>query len=73
MGIFPELLKYVSVKPLDMDNYGPISLLKILSKVDETTVYHTLNHHLQINNILVAKQYGFRKGLNRKCSLYTYR
>jgi hypothetical protein len=71
MGIFPERLKYVTVKPLNkkgdnsnMANYGPISLLKILSKVIETTMYHRLNHHLQIHNILVAEQHGFRKGLN---------
>jgi hypothetical protein len=71
MGIFPEHLKYVIVKPLKKKcdnsnttaNYGPISLLKILSKVDETTMYHRLNH-LQVNNILVAEKYGSRKGLS---------
>jgi hypothetical protein len=71
MGIFPERLKYITVKPLNkkgdnsnMANYGPISLLKILSKVVETTMHHRLNHHLQTNNISVAEQNGFRKGLN---------
>jgi len=77
MGIFPERLKYVIVKPLkkkgynsNMANYGPISLLKILSKVVETTMYHRLNH-LLVNNILVAEKYGFRRGFPTENAVYT--
>jgi hypothetical protein len=40
------------------------------SKVIETTLYHRLNHHLQLNNILVAEKYGFRKGLSTKNPAY---
>jgi hypothetical protein len=65
MDIFPECLKYVIVKPLNKKgvnsntaNYGPIALLKMLSKLVDT-MYHRLNH-LQLNNILVDEQYGFR-------------
>jgi hypothetical protein len=35
-------------------------------------MFHRLNHHLQVNNIVAAKQYGFRKGLsteNAACML----
>jgi len=77
MGIFPECLKYIIVKPLNkkgdnsnMANYEPISLLKILSKVVETTMYHRLNH-LQFNNTLVAEKYGFRRGLPTENVVYT--
>jgi len=77
MGIFPERFNYVIVKPLNkkgdnsnMANYGPISLLKILSKVVEATMYHRL-HHLQVNNKLVAEKYGFRRGLSTENAVYT--
>jgi hypothetical protein len=66
----PDRLKYAIVVPLhkrgdrsDMANYRPISLLTTFSKVLETAMYYRLNQHLQINNILVGEQYGFRKGL----------
>jgi hypothetical protein len=70
-GTFPERLKYATVVPLhkkgdisDMANYRPISLLTTFSKVLETAMYYGLNQHLQINNILVSEQHGFRKGLS---------
>ena len=53
-----------------MANYRRVSLLKKLSKAVETTLYHRLNH-LQVNNILVAEQYGFRKGLSTENAAYT--
>ena len=63
MGIFPDDLKYAIVKPLykkgdksSMTNYGPISLLTAISKAFETATYQTLNHHLQVHNILVSEQ-----------------
>jgi hypothetical protein len=54
-----------------MANYRPSSSLTALSKVIETTMYHKLNHHLQVNNILVAEQYGIRKGLSTENASYT--
>jgi hypothetical protein len=47
-----------------MANYRPISLFTAFSKVLETAMYYRLNQHLQINNILVGEQYGFRRGLS---------
>jgi len=47
-----------------MANYRPIFLLMTFSKVVEATTYNTIIHHLQVNNILVAEQYGFRRGLS---------
>ena len=79
MGIFPEHLKYATAKPLykksDTSNvarYRPIFFVMTFSKVVEATMYQTLNHHLQVNNTLVAEKYGFRKGLsteNAACTL----
>jgi hypothetical protein len=41
-----------------------ISMLTVFSKVMEKTMYHRLDQHLQVNNILVHEQFGFRKDLS---------
>ena len=67
-GIFPDLLKLAKVKPLYKsddpsicDNYRPISLLPVFSKVIEKIVYCRLCSHMEDNDILYSKQFGFRK------------
>jgi fructose-1,6-bisphosphatase/inositol monophosphatase family enzyme len=66
-GIFPTHLKYSIVKPLfkkgdkeDMTNYRPISLLTSFSKVFEKIIYDRLLQHIEVHNILVTEQFGFR-------------
>jgi hypothetical protein len=61
VGIFPDRLKFAVVKLLyikgdksSVTNYRPISLLTAISQVFETAMYHRLNHHLQVHNILVS-------------------
>ena len=44
-----------------MDNYRPISILPVLSKILEGAVHRQLYHHLQQHNILSPYQCGFRK------------
>jgi hypothetical protein len=70
-GVFPDRLKYAVIKPLykkgdkvDITNYRPISMLTAFSKVLEKTMYHRLNQHLQVNNILVQERFGFWKDLS---------
>ena len=46
----------------DLDNYRPVSILPAVSKVLERLVYDQLHDHLQANNILHPRQYGFRRG-----------
>jgi hypothetical protein len=77
MGIFPDQLKYATVKPSykkaeksSMNNYRPICLLPVISKVFEKTVYNRLNHHLQIHKILATTQYGFRRGMSNEHTIY---
>jgi hypothetical protein len=77
MVIFPDHLKYAIVKPLykkayksSMTNYRPISLLTAISKIFETAMYHRLNHHLHIHNILVFDQYRCRKGMSTDHAAY---
>jgi hypothetical protein len=78
-GAFPDRLKYAVIKPLyekedkvDMAKYRPISMLTVFSKVIEKTMYLRLNQHLQVNNILVHEQFGFRRLVNRSCCFLTY-
>jgi hypothetical protein len=43
-----------------MTNYRPISLLTSFSKVVEKIIYERLLQHVEINNILIKEQFGFR-------------
>ena len=67
-GIFPDLMKLAKVIPLHKggesqipDNYHPISLLPVFSKILEKVVYEQVVTHLELHNILYSKQFGFRK------------
>ena len=44
---------------LDTNNYRPISLLPIVSKVFEKNVYSQLYHYLNDNKLLLSCQSGF--------------
>jgi hypothetical protein len=77
MGIFPDRLKYATVKPLykkgektNMNSYRPVSLLPVISKVFEKTMYNRLNHHSQIHKVLATEQYDFRKGMSTEHATY---
>jgi len=67
-GIFPDRLKFSEVKSLlkkgsstALSNYPPISLLTSFSKIIEKIIYVRLYCHLDMNNILVNEQFGFRE------------
>ena len=67
-GIFPTAMKEARVKPLfksgdttKKDNYRPISLLPVFSKVLEKIVYKRVVSQMDDNAILFIKQFGFRK------------
>ena len=67
-GRVPDDWKAARVIPLfkkgkaeDMDNYRPISILPVLSKILEGAVHRQLYHHLQQHNILSPYQCGLRK------------
>jgi len=62
-GVFPFQLKFSEIKPLykigdrmDITNFRPIYLLKILEKVIHTRLYQ----HINQNDILATEQYGFK-------------
>ena len=74
-GVFPEAIKIAKViptlkagDPLDVNNYRPISLLSIFSKIIEKLVHHRLNSFSQQHRVIYESQFGFQKG---KSSLHS--
>ena len=70
-GYFPTFCKIARVVPLfksgdknNVQNYRPISILTIFSKIIEKVVHHQLYGYMQRNNLLTNNQYGFRKKLS---------
>ena len=66
-GIFPDLCKVAKVIPifkndneLLCENYRPISLLPIFSKIYEKVIYTRMYNYLINNNLLYNRQFGFR-------------
>ena len=68
-GEVPSSCKIAKVIPIFkskdsqlFENYRPISLLTVLSKILEKTIYKRLYNFLIKENILFTSQYGFRHG-----------
>ena len=71
-GVFPDELKIARVTPIyknndektktDFGNYRPISVLACFSKILQGIAYNQLYEHLNSNNIIYKKQFGFQKG-----------
>ena len=66
-GIFPDDWKYARVTPLykqgdrgDVNNYRPISVIKIVAKVFQRIVYEQLYAYLEEHDVLCQNQSGFR-------------
>ena len=76
-GIFPSSLKLAKVTPIyknkgdttSCNNYRPISLLSIFSKLFEKCIYKRLYSYLEKNNLIYEKQFGFRKGYSTNHAL----
>ena len=67
-GIFPESLKIAKIIPIYKkdnqhitDNYRPVSLLPIISKIFEKVVFLQIYDYFTQNDLLYKSQYGFRK------------
>lgn len=67
---FPAVWKCAKVIPIPKpgkdltlpSSYRPISLLSSLSKLFERAILSRLTEHIEINNIVPAEQFGFRRG-----------
>lgn len=67
-GVFPKALKVAKVIPSfksdeqnELSNYRPISLLSVFSKILESIIHQRLYMYLEVNKLLFAAQFGFRK------------
>lgn len=65
---FPSRWKTAKVTPLfkagstaDVNNYRPISVLPVISKIIERHVHESLSSYLSDNGLIYSKQSGFRK------------
>lgn len=70
-GKFPKCLKVSKVIPVfkkgdknDVNNYRPISLVPVFSKVLEKVMSTQIVAYLECNNLLTDRQFGFREGRN---------
>ena len=68
-GIFPDNMKLAKVIPLfkggsklSVNNYRPISLLPLISKILEKLMHQRLTSFLNRFDILFENQFGFQKG-----------
>lgn len=78
-GTFPDVLKKSIVKPLYKksdkelkENYRPISLVSIFSKIIESYIYKELSTYLEKHNILCNEQKGFRKNKTINMAIYDF-
>ena len=75
-GQYPNIWKYSQVVPYhkkgdkdDINNYRPVSLLPVISKVLEKVVADQLMGYLESNHLLSNSQHGFRKTLSTETAL----
>ena len=73
---FPDKLKIARVIPvyksgskIEPNNYRPISVLSVFSKIYEIILCEQLTQFFESNNILIKEQFGFRKGKSSELAL----
>ena len=78
-GIFPSKLKIATIIPLhkansklDQNNYRPISLLSIFSKIFEKLMMNSLSNYLNSKSIIHPSQFGFQKSKNTHLALKNF-
>ena len=78
-GKFPSRLKHAQVIPLykkgpktDINNYRPISLLNVFSKIFEKAMKLKLISFIESNKILSSSQFGFQKNISTQDALLQF-
>jgi len=78
-GIVPDRLKIAIVKRLhnkgntgEVQNYGPIFLLSVFSKIVEKLMCNRLMSFITKNNILNDAQRGFREGKSTETATHAF-
>lgn len=77
-GVFPESLKVSRIRPVykkgnknDVNNYRPIAITPVISKIFEIILSKRLLEFLNQNNLLNSSQFGFRSGCSTADALST--
>ena len=52
-----------------MDNYRPISILPVISKILERVIYDQLSGYLESNDLITTSQFGFRRRYNTELAV----
>ena len=55
-----------------IDNYRPISLVPVISKIFEKIIKRRMMMHLEMNQLLCKEQHGFRPGASTATNLMAY-
>lgn len=78
-GIYPKLLKKSLIVPIfksgnkeDINNYRPIALVSVVSKVFERIINRNLLNFLYKNNFFSKNQFGFLKNCNTEKALLNF-
>lgn len=76
-GIFPDQLKIAKVVPVykkgektQIDNYRPVSLLSVISKIFERIIYIRILEYFIQNKIFVTSQHGFLPGRSTTTAIF---
>lgn len=76
-GIFPDRLKIAKVQPIykkgdrdKLENYRPISLLPVFSKIFERILHNRLTKYLESNKIICREQSGFQKNKSTMTAVF---
>lgn len=78
-GVFPERLKTSKIIPIhkkgpkqDLNNYRPIALQSVFSKLIELVIYTRLVNFIDKHDILSTSQHGFRKGKSTTTAIFNF-
>ena len=76
---FPELWKHARIVPIPKkgdlslpENYRPISILSLLSKLLERHIHQIISNHLLIHYPISDKQWGFSRGKSTTTALLSF-
>ena len=75
-GSVPDAMKIAKITPIhkaketnNLNNFRPISILSVFSKILEKIVYDQLSYFVNENNLINENQFGFRSGRSTEIAL----
>ena len=78
IGVFPSSWKIAKVTPVqksgsvnEIENYDPVSIISVVSKIMEKEVHNQFSVHLGENKLISDFQFGFRKNKSTELAAVT--